>query len=93
VIGREDLIGDARFETPAARAERADEVNEMIVAWITRHSKQECMEIIGSAGVPAGAVLDMLELYNDPTFERRQIRPSNIRGRGVDSPGSGYSQI
>ena len=31
------------------------------------------MEIIGAAGVPAGAVLDTLELYNDPTFEQRQI--------------------
>jgi formyl-CoA transferase len=73
VIGREELIGDARFETPAARAERADEVNEMIAAWTRQHTKQECMEIIGAAGVPAGAVLDTLELYNDPTFERRRI--------------------
>jgi len=73
VIGREDLIGDARYESPAARAERADEVNGMIEAWTEKHTKHECMEIIGAAGVPAGAVLDTLELYNDPTFEQRQI--------------------
>jgi formyl-CoA transferase len=73
VIGREELIGDARFETPAARAERADEVNTMIADWTKRHTKHECMEIIGAAGVPAGAVLDTMELYNDQTFEQRGI--------------------
>ena len=31
------------------------------------------MEIIGAAGVPAGAVLDTMELYNDQTFEQRGI--------------------
>jgi crotonobetainyl-CoA:carnitine CoA-transferase CaiB-like acyl-CoA transferase len=73
VIGREDLIGDERYETPWARAERPDEVNGMITEWTMKHTKQEAMEIIGRAGVPAGAVLDTLELYNDPTFEQRGI--------------------
>jgi crotonobetainyl-CoA:carnitine CoA-transferase CaiB-like acyl-CoA transferase len=73
VIGREDLVGDERFESPAARAERPDEVNAMITEWTKRHTKFEAMEIIGAAGVPAGAVLDTLELYNDPTFEKRNI--------------------
>jgi len=73
VIGREELIGDARFESPAARAERADEVNGMISAWTMRHTKHEAMEIVGAAGVPAGAVLDTMELYNDQTFEQRGI--------------------
>jgi formyl-CoA transferase len=73
VIGREDLIGDARYDTPAARAERAAEVNEMVAAWTRRHTKHEAMEIIGAAGIPAGAVLDTAELTNDPTFEQRGI--------------------
>jgi crotonobetainyl-CoA:carnitine CoA-transferase CaiB-like acyl-CoA transferase len=73
VIGREDLIGDARYDTPAARSERAAEVNEMVAAWTRRHTKHEAMEIIGAAGIPAGAVLDTAELTNDPTFEQRGI--------------------
>jgi crotonobetainyl-CoA:carnitine CoA-transferase CaiB-like acyl-CoA transferase len=73
VIGREELIGDERYETPWARAERPDEVNGMITEWTMKHTKQEAMEIVGRAGVPAGAVLDTLELYNDPTFEHRGI--------------------
>jgi formyl-CoA transferase len=73
VIGREDLVGDPRYESPAARAERPDEVNAMITEWTKKHTKHEAMEIIGAAGVPAGAVLDTLELYNDTTFENRNI--------------------
>jgi len=73
VIGREDLIGDPQFETPEARGQNADAVNKMIADWTQQHTKYECMEIIGAAGVPAGAVLDSLELYNDPTFEQREI--------------------
>jgi crotonobetainyl-CoA:carnitine CoA-transferase CaiB-like acyl-CoA transferase len=73
VIGREDLIGDPRYDSPAARAERAAEVNEMVAAWTRQHTKHEAMEIIGAAGIPAGAVLDTAELINDPTFEQRGI--------------------
>ncbi|MGE4048999.1 MAG: CaiB/BaiF CoA transferase family protein [Acetobacteraceae bacterium] len=75
VIGREDLIGDPRFETPEARGERPAEVNEMISAWTRQHTKHEAMEIVGAAGIPAGAVLDTMELSNDPTFEQRGIMP------------------
>ncbi len=75
VIGREDLIGDERYGSPAARAERADEVNEMISVWTRKHTKHEAMEIIGAAGIPAGAVLDTMELSNDQTFEDRGIMP------------------
>jgi formyl-CoA transferase len=75
VIGREDLIGDPRYDSPWSRAERPDEVNEMIAAWTRQHEKHEAMEIIGAAGIPAGAVLDTMELSTDPTFEQRGIMP------------------
>ncbi len=73
VIGREELVGDARYDSPAARVEHEDEVNAMITAWTSQHTKQEAMRIIGGAGIPAGAVNDALELLNDPTFEARGI--------------------
>jgi crotonobetainyl-CoA:carnitine CoA-transferase CaiB-like acyl-CoA transferase len=73
VIGREDLIGDPRFETSAARAEREQEVNDMITAWTSQHDKNDAMRIIGAAGIPAGAVLDTLELLSEPSFAERGI--------------------
>jgi len=75
VIGREDVADDPRYATPWSRAEHAAEVNEMISAWTRQHDKREAMEIIGAAGIPAGAVLDTMELSSDPTFETRGIMP------------------
>ena len=73
VIGREELIGDPRYDTPAARLEHEVEVNAMVTAWTSRHDKHEAMRIIGAAGIPAGAVLDTSELIADPSFEQRGI--------------------
>ncbi len=73
VIGREDLAGDARYDTMQARAEREAEVDELIASWTRKHTKEEAMKIIGAAGVPAGAVFDTLELMNDPSLAERGI--------------------
>jgi formyl-CoA transferase len=73
LIGREDLIGDPRYATPADRVEREPEVDAIIAAWTRHHTKQDAMQMIGAAGIPAGAVLDTMELQNDPSFEQRGI--------------------
>jgi formyl-CoA transferase len=72
-IGREDLVGDPRYDTNQARSQRAAEVDEIIAQWTRQHSKEEAMKIIGEAGVPAGAVFDTLELMNDPSLAERAI--------------------
>lgn len=73
VIGREELLGDPRFETSAARMEREDEVDAMVTAWTSRHDKNDAMRLLGAAGIPAGAVLDTAELLADPSFRERGI--------------------
>jgi formyl-CoA transferase len=73
VIGREDLSGDARYDTQDARSQRAAEVDELIAQWTRRHTKDEAMRLIGAAGVPAGAVFDTVELMADPSLAERGI--------------------
>jgi len=73
LIGREDLIGDERYASNDARFAREAEVDAIIAAWTSGKTKREAMTLIGAAGVPAGAVLDTMELQNDPDFERRGI--------------------
>ena len=73
VLGREDLIGNANYDTPKARGERIEEINAMVTDWTRRRDKHEAMRIIGGAGVPAGAVLDTMELMNEPSFTERGI--------------------
>ena len=73
LIGREDLIGDPRYLTPADRLENESEVDEVIAAWTRDLTKYEAMRIVGEAGIPAGAVLDTDELNDDVTFEQRGV--------------------
>src|SRR3984885_1149018 len=73
VIGREELIEDPRFATNEERNKNEGVINEIIAEWTKNHTKEEAMQIIGAAGVPAGAVHDTLELFNDPSFEKRGI--------------------
>ena len=83
VIGREDLSGDDRYDTQQARSQRPAEVDEIIATWTRQHSKDEAMQLFGSAGVPAGAVFDTLELMNEPSFAERGIMQT------VDHPTTG----
>src|SRR5229473_1733413 len=73
LIGREDLIGNPRYDKASARVEHEAEVDEIIAQWTRQHTKQEAMALISGAGVPAGAVLDSMELTNEPSFYERGI--------------------
>jgi formyl-CoA transferase len=78
-IGRDDLIGDPRFETQASRLENEAELERIITEFTSKRDKYECMRIIGAA-VPSGAVRDTLEILNDVNFQERAIiRRSSTR--------------
>lgn len=78
LIGREDLIGDERYLTPADRVEREPEVDEIIAAWTREQTKYDAMKLVGDAGIPAGAVLDTVELNEDVTFEERGVMQTMV---------------
>lgn len=74
VMGREDLIDDERYATPAARSERREEVDALVSEWTRQHDKHTAWKLVGEATIPAGAVLDTRELADDKNFEERNIR-------------------
>lgn len=73
VIGYEELSNDPRFATPESRYEYREEIDAMITAWTSQKTKFEAMEELGSAGVPAGAVLTTAELMADPYLRQRGV--------------------
>ncbi len=73
VIGRDDLKADKRFATPPMRGNHIDEIGKHIEAWTINYTKHEAMDKLGKAGVPCGAVLDTMELSEDPTMRKREI--------------------
>src|SRR5947208_458490 len=80
LIGREDLIGDARYETPDARMKCEAEVDEIVASWTRQRTKHEAMAQLSAVGVPAGAVLDSMDLINYPTFRERGILQTMAHG-------------
>ncbi len=72
-IGREDMLADPRFCDGHKRIEHKAEIEENVSAWTRERTKQEVMEAIGSAGVPAGAVFDIKDLISNEDMHRRGI--------------------
>lgn len=70
-IGREDLLEDPRFATPRSRFDNRDILDPIIAEWTGRHTKQEAMELLASADIPAGALLDVSDITNDPNYLER----------------------
>ena len=85
-IGRDDLVGDARYETAEARWQRKDEVDALMGAWTWERSKHDVMKILAGAGVPCGACLDTGEVLADPHLHARDMIVEvehPVRGRYV----------
>ena len=72
-IGREDLVGDARYETGVARWRNREEVNTLMEAWTLARTKHEVMKVLAAAGVPCGACLDTGEVLTDPHLRARDM--------------------
>ena len=70
-IGRPQLASDPRFRHSRDRREHAEALRAEIAAWTRRHDKHEAMRLLSEAGVPASAVYDTRDLYQDPHLEER----------------------
>jgi formyl-CoA transferase len=84
VIGRDDLLDDPRFADNEARYANRDAVDEVIRPWVAQRTKHEVMEILGHAGIPAGAVFDTDELIHDAFLQERGMFPEvdhPVRGK------------
>ena len=85
-MGREDLIGDPRYETADARWRNKTEVDALVEGWTSERSKHEVMKVLAGAGVPCGAVLDTGEVLEDPHLRARDMiveLDHPVRGRHV----------
>src|SRR5260370_31627068 len=71
-MGREDLLGTPRFDSPQERFKNRHVVDEMIAEWTIHHDKREVMQRLCQQGIPAGAIMDTMELSNAPDLNRRE---------------------
>ncbi|NIR98361.1 MAG: CoA transferase, partial [Gammaproteobacteria bacterium] len=70
-MGREDLIEDPRYKRAADRAANHDSLRAEISQWTLARDKYEAMRILAEGGVPASAVLDTRDLFDNPHLKAR----------------------
>ena len=62
---------DAKFADGYRRQRHQDELDEGIEAWTREREHVEAQRLLQEAGVPAGAVLDDAEIFEDPHLRER----------------------
>jgi crotonobetainyl-CoA:carnitine CoA-transferase CaiB-like acyl-CoA transferase len=73
VIERQDLLADPRFATNADRTQHQRELAEILEAVFTTKSVAEWLAVLEQAGVPAGPVYSIEQVYRDPQVQAREM--------------------
>ena len=71
-LGREEWLQDERFATVIGRKNNEDELERLVSQWTVQHTPKQVMEVLQSAGVPAGIVATTEDLFNDPQLKHRE---------------------
>ena len=100
VVGRDDLVADARFATNDERMANRAELVEQLESALAGRDTDEWVNALLEAGVPAGPIHDYAEVFADPHTQAREMEVSlehpvegTIRALGVpvklsETPGS-----
>lgn len=82
MVGREDFISDPRFADDLSRADNRDSITEAMNAWLATRNTAEAIAGLEAARIPAGPVLDLGEVLDDPQVKARELL------QYVDYPGA-----
>lgn len=73
LIGRQDLADDPRFTHNDGRAQQAEFIDAAIGEWTVKHSRDEVIEALKTARVPAGYPYTAADIVQDPHYLARQM--------------------
>ena len=72
-IGREDLMEDERFRAPWDRKAREEELAALLEETFSTEDTEHWLELLDSAGVVAGPIYNMEQVYRDPQVLAREM--------------------
>ena len=72
-MGMPELAQDQRFANTELRKANADELKSIINNWGSDKTAKECVDIILGAGVPAGPIYNMKDVYEDEHLNAREM--------------------
>lgn len=71
-MGRGDLCDNPKFRTSQARVVHAEELDEIISAFIARMTQSEALEFFKSAEITVGPIYDIAQIVADSHFQERE---------------------
>ena len=86
VLDKETLCEDHRFTTNAGRVDQVEQLDALIAEATTEWSKEELLSACKAAGVPAGPINNLDEVFADPQTLAREMRIEVGGLQGVRSP-------
>jgi formyl-CoA transferase len=72
-IDRPDLIEDERFADNVTRLKHADEMEEIVAEWMSRHTQAEVIGIFERHAAGIAPVYDIAQIVDDPHFAHREM--------------------
>ena len=72
-IGNPEWTRREEFGNQISRWNNQDSLDELVEEWTKQHTDYEVMKILQNVGVPAGASLDVTELYAEPNLNERSF--------------------
>ena len=73
VLGHEEWVADPRFADPPAPVTHRDDLTREMEAVLAGADVEDWVERINAAGIPAGPVLDLEQVFDDPQVLARQM--------------------
>jgi len=73
LMGREELINDPKTNSPSARAERGEFVDNIVEEWTMKHTVQEVVEILDKEQIVVAPILDFKQILEDEHIKQREM--------------------
>jgi crotonobetainyl-CoA:carnitine CoA-transferase CaiB-like acyl-CoA transferase len=73
LVGRENWIADPRFATDISRADHRALITAEMNAWLAGKTSADAFAALEAARIPAGPVLDIPEVLDDPQVKARGL--------------------
>jgi CoA:oxalate CoA-transferase len=92
VLGRDDLIGDERFQTNRKRVVNHEPLHEEMELALSAKPSKEWLALLDAAGVPSGPLNSVAEVMADPqvlhrnmiiTAQDRELGPIRMQGNPI----------
>jgi crotonobetainyl-CoA:carnitine CoA-transferase CaiB-like acyl-CoA transferase len=69
LVDQPELLVDPRFTTGVQRADRADELDAMLLPWFLARTRQDVMLACQARRIPVGLSCTIPELFDDPQYD------------------------